>query len=96
MEIRKFTVEKVWMFGEYDFYVNNKLVAKLRGQLVGSDYMFLYFLPNLYGDEDRTRIDIRYHTYNEALEQATRIVKKKLYKMATSILEDIKETEVEK
>lgn len=96
MEIRKHKVEKVWIYGEYNFYVNNQLVAQLRGQLVGTDYMFLYFLPSLYRDEDRTRIDIQYHTYDEALEKATKIVKKKLYKMASSILEDIRETEIEK
>lgn len=96
MEIRKHKVEKVWMYGEYDFYVNDKLVAQLRGQLVGTDYMFLYFLPTLFGDEDRTRIDIRYYTYNEALEKATKIVRKKLYKMASNVLEDIREAEVEK
>lgn len=84
------------MYGEYDFYANDKLVAQLRGQLVGTDYMFIYFLPSLYGDEDRTRIDIRYHTYNEALEKATKIVRKKLYKITSSVLESIKETEVEK
>ena len=97
MEIRKHKVEGKWVYGEYDFYINNnnKLVAQLRTQLVGIDYMYLYFLPNLYRDSDCTRIDLRYITYEEALEKATKIVKKKLYALASNVLSGIRETDIE-
>lgn len=96
MEIRKHKIEGVWIYGKYNFYVNNKLVAKLRRQLVGLDYAYIYFLPKLYGDEDCTRIDLRYFTNDEVLEKAIKIVKKKLYMIASNILTDIRETNIEK
>ena len=96
MEIRKHKVEHVWTYGEYNFYIGDNLVAKLRIQLVSMDYAYVYFLPNLYGDDDCTRIDLRYITDNEALEKAIRIVKKKLYKMASNALSSITETKIEK
>ena len=95
MEIRKHKVEGKWVYGKYDFYINNKLVAQLRTQLVGLDYMYLYFLPNLYRDSDCTRIDLRYLTHEEALEKATKIVKKKLYALASNVLSGIRETDIE-
>lgn len=95
MQIKKHKVDGRWVFGEYNFYVNNHLVAKLRTQLVGIDYAYLYFLPELYGNEDRTRLDLRYNTLEETLESAIKIVKKKLYVSASTILTNIKTTEIE-
>ena len=92
MEIRKHVIGKVWLYGEYDFYVGDCLVASLRNQLAGLDYAYLYFLPNIYRDEYRIRIDLRYITRDEALEKAIRIVKKKLYTMASNTLSSITET----
>ena len=94
MEIRKHKVDNVWIFGEYDFYVDNKLVAQLRNQLVGTDYVYLYFLPDLYNCTDRTRIDLRYMTYNEVIKKETNIVVKKLYLITTNVLSEIKKVEI--
>ena len=38
MEIKRHKVENRWFFGEYDFYIDGKLVAQLRRQLIGMDY----------------------------------------------------------
>ena len=35
MEIKRHKVENRWFFGEYDFYIDGKLVAQLRRQLIG-------------------------------------------------------------
>lgn len=94
MEIKKHKVENVWIFGEYNFYINGKIVAELRTQLVGTDYAYLYFLPEQYHCHDRTRIDLRYMTYNEVIEKATNVVLKKLYLLATNILSEIREVEI--
>lgn len=85
MEIRKHKIKNNWIFGEYDFFINDKLVAQLRRQLVGADYIYLYFLPKQYGDYDRTRFDWRYITNEELLEKAVKIVTKKLYLEAMKI-----------
>ena len=95
MQIKKFKPYGRWIYGEYDFYVDNQIVAELRTQLVGLDYVYLYFLPKIYGDSYRIRIDIRYITDDEALEKAIRIVQSKLYTIASDILSDIKHTEIE-
>ena len=95
MQIKKHTVNGRWVFGEYDFYINNHLIAKLRRQLIGTDYAYLYFLPELYGDENRTRLDLRCNTSEETLKSAIKIVKKKLYASASAILTNIKTTEIE-
>ena len=96
MEVRKHRVENRWVYGEYDFYIGEELVAQLTTQLVGVDYVYLYFLPKIYGDEDRTRIDLRYITYTEALEKAIKIVTKKLYLQSMNILDNLKNIEIEK
>ena len=96
MEIRKHRVKNRWIYGEYDFYIGEELVAQLTTQLVGVDYAYLYFLPKIYGDEDRTRIDLRYITYTEALEKAIKIVTKKLYLQSMNILDNLKNIEIEK
>ena len=90
MEVRKHRVENRWVYGEYDFYIGEELVAQLTTQLVGVDYAYLYFLPKLYRDNDRTRIDLRYITYDEALEKAIKIVTKKLYLQSMNILDSLK------
>lgn len=81
---------------DYEFLIGNNRVAVLSSQLSGLDYMYLYFLPDVLRDNDRTRIDIRYKTVDEAVEIATKIVKKKLYIMSSNILESIKGITVEK
>lgn len=91
MEIKEHKVANRWIFGEYDFYIDGKLVAQLRRQLIGMDYAYLYFLPNLYRENDRTRIDIRYMVDSEVVEKAYRIVTKKLYTMSMKVLDGIKE-----
>ena len=91
MEIKRHKVENRWFFGEYDFYIDGKLVAQLRRQLIGMDYAYLYFLPNLYKDNDCTRIDIRYMVDSEVIEKAYRIVTKKLYSMSMKELSGIRE-----
>lgn len=47
MEVRKHKVENRWVYGEYDFYIGEELVAQLTTQLVGVDYAYLYFLPKI-------------------------------------------------
>lgn len=96
MEVRKHRVENRWVYGEYDFYVGEELVAQLTTQLVGVDYAYLYFLPKLYRDNNRTRIDLRYITYDEALEKAIKIVTKKLYLQSMNIIDSLKNMEVER
>lgn len=52
-------------------------------------------LPEQYNCEDRTRIDLRYITYSEAVKRATNIVMKKLYVLSTKVLSEIREVEME-
>ena len=47
--------------------------------------------PNLYKDNDCTRIDIRYMVDSEVIEKAYRIVTKKLYSMSMKALDGISE-----
>lgn len=94
MEIRKYKPYGSWNWGEYDFYIKNKRVAKFRNQLIGLDYVYLYFMPDDFGDNYCIRIDKRYITHDEALEKAIRIVKKKMYLIATDILSDINDTKI--
>lgn len=96
MEVRKHRVKNRWVYGEYDFYIGEELVAQLTTQLVGVDYAYLYFLPKIYRDNDRTQIDLRYITYDEVLEKAIKIVTKKLYLQSMNILGSLKSIEVEK
>lgn len=72
------------------------MVAQLTTQLVGVDYAYLYFLPKIYRDNDKTRIDLRYITYDEALEKAIKIVTKKLYLQSMNVLDSLKNMEVER
>ena len=95
MQIKKYKPYGRWIYGEYDFYVGNQIVAKFRTQLVGLDYVYLYFLPRIYGDRYKIRIDIRHITDKEALEKAIKIVQSKLYTLAIDVLSDIKHTEIE-
>ena len=77
-------------FGEYDVYCNGILVAEIRRQLIGMDYSYVYFLPDLYKENDCTPIFKRYLSEKEVLEKAIKIIKKKLYKLSAGILEDIR------
>lgn len=84
-------IEKV-CYGEYDFFAtirNQEIkVASLRGQLSGSEKMFLYMhFPTQ--DCSRTVLDLKYHTYDEVFEKAKRIVQKKLYVYAQDILQNL-------
>lgn len=94
MEIRKYKPYGQWIWGEYDFYINNQIVAKFRTQLVGSSYVYVYFLPQIYRYTYCIRIDKRHITHGEALDKAIKIVKKKLYAIASNILFDIKQPDV--
>ena len=96
MEVRKHRVKNRWIYGEYDFYIGEVLVAQLTTQLVGVDYAYIYFLPKIYRDNDKTRIDLRYITYDEALEKAIKIVTKKLYLQSMNVLDSLKNMEVER
>ena len=80
----------------YDFYIGEELVAELLTTPFGIDYAYLYFLPTMRKDNDRTRIDLRYITYDEAVEKAIKIVTKKLYLQSTNILDSLKSIDVEK
>lgn len=84
-------VEKVG-FGEYDFFLkigNEELkVASLRGQLIGTDKMFLYMhFPTK--ECSITALDLEHHTYQEVFENAKKIIHKKLYKCSQDILQGI-------
>ena len=79
----------------YDFYIGEELVAELTTQL-GLDYAYLYFLPTTHKDNDRTRIDLRYITYDEAVEKAIKIVIKKLYLQSVNILDSLKNIDVKR
>lgn len=59
------------------------------------DYAYLYFLADLYKDNDQTRIDIRYLLNEEVVDKASKIVRKKLYLKASNILSSIKEITIE-
>lgn len=91
MEIKSHKVENRRFFGEYDFYIDGMLVAKLRRQVIYRNYAYLYFLPKLYEYNDYTRIDIRYMTDRKVIEKAYRIVAKKLYSMSMKALGGIRE-----
>lgn len=78
--------------GEYDFFVklgNEEIkVASLRGQLVGTDKMFLYMhFPTK--ECSRTELDLKHHTYAEVFEKSKKIIQKKLYKYSQDILQSI-------
>lgn len=94
MKIKKYKPHGQWIWGEYDFYINNQIVAKIRTQLIGSSYMYVYFLPKIYKDTCCIRIDKRHITHDEALDKAIKIVKKKLYAIASNILFDIKQPDI--
>lgn len=95
MEVRKHTSQGVWVWGEYDFYINNRLVAKFRRQLIGLDYAYVYFLPEAFRGDYCIRIDLRYITSEEALTKAINIVRKKLYLIAENALSDIRKVDIE-
>lgn len=78
---------------EYDFYViiNNQeiQVAALREQLVGTSKMFLYMhFPQK--EHSRIVLDLEYHSYSEVLENAKRIIRKKMYIAAQDILNELR------
>lgn len=68
-------------------------VASLVSQLVGLDKMFLCIDFPIKGCSEIT-LDMKYHTYQEVLEQAKRIVCKKMYKYSQDILKNIITTEL--
>ena len=84
-------IEKVG-YGEYDFHVklgNEEIrVASLRSQLVGTDKMFLYMHFPI-KESSRVVLDLKHHTYEELFEQSKKIVRKKMYRYAQDILNDI-------
>lgn len=85
-----------YTFVDCDFFMNfgNKeiRVASLRSQLVGLDKMYLdMHFPT--PECSTTILDLKYHTYAEVLEQAKKIIKKKMYRYSQDILESITESE---
>lgn len=95
MEIKKHRPYGKWIYGEYDFYINNVIIANLKRQFLGYDYAYIYFLPQLYGDNYCIRINVKDMVNEEVIEKATRIIQSKLYTLATDILSDIRHTEIE-
>ena len=95
MKIKKHRIGTKWVYGEYDFYIGNNLVAEYRTPLIGMDYTYVYFLPSVYGDTDCTRIDCRYITSKDALKKAINLVRKKMYLLATNALSEMKSAEIE-
>lgn len=88
------TIKKIpYTYGEYNFYetINNTEVriASLTGQLVGASKMFLtmYFPEKEYSE---VILDLKYHNYEEVLEKAKRIIRKKMYVAAQNILVGIR------
>lgn len=95
MQIKKYKPYGRWIYGEYDFYIGNHIVANLRRQFLGYDYVYVYFLPQIHSDSYRIRINIKDMINREVIEKATQIIQSKLYTLATDILSDIKHTEIE-
>lgn len=94
MEIREHKPYGTWIYGEYNFYVCGRLVAKLRRQLIGMEYAYIYFLPELFNDSNCTRINICCLCNQEVIEKAANIVRKKLYIMCTGALNDMRKSEI--
>lgn len=95
MQIKKYKPCGKWIYGEYDFYIGNHIVANLRRQFLGYDYAYIYFLPQIHSDSYRIRINIKDMINREVIEKTTQIIQSKLYTLATDILSDIKHTEIE-
>ena len=88
------TIKKIpCTYGEYEFYetINNTEVriASLTGLLVGHSKMFLtmYFPAR---ECSEVILDLKYHAYEEVLEKAMRIIRKKMYVAAQEILNGIR------
>lgn len=81
-----------YTYGEYEFYetINNTeiRIASLVGQLVGTSKMFLtmYFPAR---ECSEVILDLKYHSYEEVLDKAKRIIRKKMYVAAQEILDGI-------
>lgn len=84
------TIKKIpYTYGEYEFYetINNTEVriASLTGQLVGLSKMFLTMYFPIRRCSEVT-FDLKYHTHEEVLEKAKRIIRKKMYVATQDIL----------
>lgn len=78
---------------EYDFFViindQETRVASLREQLVGTSKMFFYIhFPQQ--EYSRIVLDLEYHTHSEVMENAKRIIRKKMYIAAQDIINGLK------
>lgn len=88
------TIKKIpYTYGEYEFYetINNTEVriASLTGQLVGLSKMCLImYFPIIKCSE--VTFDLNYHTYEEVLEKAKRIIRKKMYVATQDILDGMR------
>lgn len=85
------TIKKIpYTYGEYEFYetINNTEVriASLMGQPVGLSKMFLTMYFPIRRCSEVT-FDLKYHTYEEVLEKAKRIIRKKMYVATQDILD---------
>ena len=79
----------------YDFYVNGVRIGKLRPHFIDYKRAYLYFLPNTY-DENITELKLkRGRIVADLLDDAIKILQKKMYQFAMNTLEDIKNIEFE-
>ena len=79
----------------YDFYVNGVRIGKLRHNIIYCKVSYLYFLPNTY-DERVTKLRVKKGgMVGDMLDEAVRILQKKMYRFAMNALEDIRSVEFE-
>lgn len=88
------TIKKIpYTYGEYEFYetINNTEVriASLTGQLVGLSKMCLTMYFPIRKCSEVT-FDLNYHTNEEVLERAKRIIRKKMYVATQDILDGMR------
>lgn len=79
----------------YDFYVNGVRIGKLRPHIIDCKRSYLYFLPNTY-DSRVTELRVKKGgLVDDMLDEAIRILQKKMYQFAMNALEDIRGIEFE-
>lgn len=72
--------------GEYDVYLGERKVAEIRTTFTMKEMRVVFD-----NNEGYKKIALSYLTVDEALEMASRIIKKSLYKEANEIFEALKE-----
>ena len=87
LEFRKESEYGKLLYGEWDVYLGNERVAKIRTPLFNSyKYLFVYYK----GNEGYVKINTLRLSYDEAFEKAKNVIQKRLYKDAVKILEALK------